>query len=335
MRISMIGLGLLLVGCAHAPLANQTITSSSSPVSVSTLTPPTAPTIKIVVLGSGTPVPSRTQVGAAILIQAGNKNLLFDCGRGCTSRLAQYNPSLIPEVDKLFLTHLHSDHVVGIPDLWLNGWTQGRLVPLKVWGPEGTDTMMEGLRRAFAVDIEHRTANATSDPLPIQRAVTTMREDGVVYDEDGIQVMAFKVVHGDMAAFGFKVAYQGQSVLISGDTTVAPGLVANGVGVDVALMEVASPQMVQYVQRTFNPAQAQVILGLHLNADQAASVFSAIKPKLGVYYHTVSNCNSNQSLLAQTRSTYNGRLEVSQDLMEINVFSDRVESVLPPNGIKC
>ncbi|NCP44771.1 MAG: MBL fold metallo-hydrolase [Sphingomonadales bacterium] len=73
-----------------------------------------AAVLTVTVLGSGTPIPSRTQAGSAILVQAGERNLLFDCGRGCTTRLAEYDPSLVPQVEHLFLTHLHSDHTTGV-----------------------------------------------------------------------------------------------------------------------------------------------------------------------------------------------------------------------------
>jgi ribonuclease Z len=296
---------------------------------------PAAAVMTVTILGSGTPVPSRTQAGTAILIAAGQTYLLFDCGRGCTSRLAEHDPALIGRIDKLFLTHLHSDHTVGIPDLWLNGWTQGRQIPLRLWGPTGTDTMMEGLRRAYGPDIGYRTPPGAEEAEALRRETRIIDDDGVVYNEAGVKVTAFRVQHGAVPAFGYRVDYGGKSVLISGDTTATPALQRYGAGVTLALLEVASPSMVDYVQRSFPAEQAKYILSLHLTADQAGEAFAAMKPDLAVYYHTVSTCATNPALIAKTREHFTGRLEVSQDLMDISILPDRVETWMPASAETC
>jgi ribonuclease Z len=104
--------------------------------------------LRVTLLGTGSPQPRMDRFGPCILVEAGKKKLLFDCGRGATQRIEQIG---IPftEIDALFLTHLHSDHTVGIPDLWLTGWARGRKVPLQVWGPAGTKEMMLHLKEAF------------------------------------------------------------------------------------------------------------------------------------------------------------------------------------------
>jgi ribonuclease Z len=142
------------------------------------------PVLTVTVLGSGTPVPSRTQAGSAILIQAGGQNLLFDCGRGCTTRLAELDPALVPQVKHLFLTHLHSDHITGIPDLWLNGWTLGRTAPLEIQGPKGTAEMMEHLRKAYARDIAFRLTDRmpASDSGLAPRFTDVLPRGGMIYD---------------------------------------------------------------------------------------------------------------------------------------------------------
>src|SRR5216110_3886703 len=119
--------------------------------------------MRVTLLGTGTPFPNAERFGSAILVEAAGKKLLFDCGRGAVIRLAQAGVSP-KEIDGLFLTHLHSDHVVGIPDLWLSGWFLGRDKPLPLWGPPGTRTMAKHLVQAFAFDI--RTREAASDHLP-------------------------------------------------------------------------------------------------------------------------------------------------------------------------
>src|SRR5258708_36580856 len=120
--------------------------------------------LKVTPLGTGSPQARMDRFGPSILVEAGEKKLMFDCGRGATQRIEQIK---IPftEIDALFLTHLHSDHVVGIPDLWLTGWARGRKAPFQVWGPAGTRDMMSHLEEAFQFDIRIRQED---DKLPPQ-----------------------------------------------------------------------------------------------------------------------------------------------------------------------
>src|SRR6478752_7876663 len=114
------------------------------------------PDIKVTLLGTGTPPPLMERFGPSILVQAGSETLLFDAGRGCLQRLRQINVSYA-KITALFLTHLHSDHIVGLSDLWLTGWlVSERQNPLNVFGPAGTHPMIEYLQKAFSYDINIR-----------------------------------------------------------------------------------------------------------------------------------------------------------------------------------
>ena len=192
--------------------------------------------IKVTLLGTGTPRPMIERFGASILVQAGKENLLFDAGRGCTIRLWQLGAPL-KDVNRVFLTHLHSDHTVGIPDLWLTGWIFDRAEPLEVWGPKGTGQMMAGLRQAYGYDIEVRSKFGNS------RAGAEIRahdiHEGVVYEANGVKVTAFLVDHGNVKpAFGYRVDYGGHSVVLSGDTRPSENLVKHAQGVDLLVHEV-------------------------------------------------------------------------------------------------
>src|SRR5687767_15207193 len=121
--------------------------------------------IRVSLLGTGTPVPAMNRFGPSILIEAGGQTFLFDAGRGAMQRLAQLKVRW-QDVDGLFLTHLHSDHVVGFPDLWLTGWLvgSGRDRPLLVWGPRGTKRMMSHLEQAYDFDIRIRLYDDRTAP---------------------------------------------------------------------------------------------------------------------------------------------------------------------------
>ena len=149
--------------------------------------------LKLTLLGTGSPQPRMDRFGPSILVEAGKQKLVFDCGRGSTQRIEQLK---IPfaQIDALFLTHLHSDHIVGIPDLWLTGWLRGRTSQFRVWGPEGTKEMMAHLEQAYQFDIH--TRRDVDEKLPAQGLTVLAKdiEQGLLYENDGIKVTAFLVI---------------------------------------------------------------------------------------------------------------------------------------------
>jgi hypothetical protein len=156
---------------------------------------------------------------------------LFDCGRGATIRLTQLGIP-IASVHKVFLTHLHSDHVIALPDLFLTapaGFT-GRKVPLEVWGPGGTHDMMEHMQRAFAFDI-HVRRDEERWPKDGLSVISHDIEQGTVFENDGLKITAFLVDHGPVKpAFGYRVDYRGHSVALSGDTRPSENLIKHAQG---------------------------------------------------------------------------------------------------------
>jgi len=202
---------------------------------------------RVTLLGTGSPAPVMRRFGPAVLIQAGGKNLLIDAGRGVTQRLMQVGLRL-GQVDALFLTHLHSDHVVGIPDFWLTGWLEAsyaqRKGPFVVYGPAGSKGLMDGLAKAYEWDIKARIADQNLSPLAIRADVTEIRE-GVVYEQGGVKVSTFSVDHGEHLhpAFGYRIDYGGRSVTVSGDTKFSENLIKHASGTDLLIHQVAAHAM--------------------------------------------------------------------------------------------
>ncbi len=281
----------------------------------------TAPPLRVTLLGSGGGPPvNLKRFGPSILLEtSGGDKLLFDCGRGFAERLTEYGVSL-GAIDKLFLTHLHSDHILSIPDLLLVGWMEGRKTPLRVWGPAGTKNLMDSLGKAFEFDIRARADFDDRLTKAGIRSSSTEIQEGTIYEENGIKVSAFLVDHGPVKpAFGYRVDYLGHSVAMSGDTSFSENLINHARGVDLLIHESANTNPPNPNQSERERAQQEKIKTLHTPAEQTAAVFNRVKPRLAIYAH-----GGDPAVLAEARKTYSGPLEIGEDLMTIEI-GDQIE----------
>jgi ribonuclease Z len=200
---------------------------------------------RVTLLGSGHPYPSPDRFGPSTLVEAGEQRILVDAGRGATIRLWQLGIPL-SGIDRLLLTHFHSDHTCGLPDLWLTGWLSpvraSRKAPLRVTGPVGTIRLTKYLREAYKSDIDIRLIDERLPPDGIEFDVTEFERDGVVYENDGLKIIAFEVDHGDAIkpCYGYKFEYEGRSAVLSGDTRYNENVVAYGSGADLIIHEVGA-----------------------------------------------------------------------------------------------
>jgi ribonuclease Z len=280
---------------------------------------------RVTLLGTGVPIPSPDRFGPGTLIEAGNQKLLIDAGRGITMRLFQLKIP-IGKIDPLFLTHFHSDHTSGFPDLWLTGWLESsfgtRRTPLRVIGPTGTKALTSNLERAYAADIKIRIEDEKLPPEGIAILAEEFEADGVVYEKDGVRVIAFQVDHGDAIkpAYGYRIEYGGRSVVVSGDTRYNENVVKHGIGTDLLIHEVAAARPALMTQ-----AFMQRIIAHHTTPREAGLVFSRTNPKLAVYTHLVLPASDTvlpatvADLIAETRTTYSGPLEIGEDLMSFEI----------------
>ena len=290
---------------------------------------------RVTLVGTGTPTPQANRFGPATLVEAGSQTLLFDAGRGVPIRFSQLRIPLA-RIDALFITHYHSDHVSGIPDVWLTGWLPGgggRTQPIRVIGPIGAKDLMTNLERAYAADVRIRIADQKL-PAAGGRIVTDeFSSDGIVYERDGVRVTAFEVDHGDeiKPAYGYRIDYKGRSVLISGDTRFSENLIRNGMGVDLLVHAIAGskPELLE------DPV-VRLILDHHTLPPQAATVFNRTKPKLAIYTHFVLQGTRTfppvtvDEIVAETRKGYSGPLQAGEDLMSFDISETGVKVNSPP-----
>lgn len=271
-------------------------------------------TLKVTLLGTGAPAPVTERFGPSTLVEAAGEKFLFDAGRGATQRLFQLK---IRFVENLFLTHLHSDHVVGLPDVWLTGWVLGRTTPLRVWGPSGTKKMMAHLEQAFEFDIRIRA------PHYPREGVAVLAEDftqGIVYEKNGVKITAFEVDHGWVKpAFGCRIEFAGRSVVLSGDTSFSENLIRYAQGADVLILNLIVPEAFRAYSTFRTSDQIEKIIPLHTTPEQAGEIFTRVRPKLALYSHISPPTATAKDIVSPTRKTYSGPLEVGEDLMTIEV----------------
>jgi ribonuclease Z len=285
----------------------------------------TASDFRVTLLGTGVPIPSAERFGPCTLVEAGDQKFLVDAGRGATIRLNQIKIP-IGRIDVQFLTHFHSDHTSGIPDVWLTGWLESyfgtRKTPYRVIGPTGARELMTNLERAYALDIKIRVADEKLPLSGIAVEVSEFDRDGVVYERNGVKVIAFEVDHGDVIkpCYGYRFEYDGRVVVLSADTRYNENVIKYGKGADLLVHEVAMarPELMReaYVQR---------IIGHHTTPDDCGRVFAQTCPKLAAYTHIVQLASrtvpppSVDDIMAQTRTTYDGPLVIGEDLMAFEI----------------
>ncbi|MET4278769.1 MULTISPECIES: MBL fold metallo-hydrolase [unclassified Bradyrhizobium] len=288
---------------------------------------------RVTLLGTGTPIPDPDRFGPSTLVEAGNQKLLFDAGRGVPIRVRQLG-FREGKIDVLFLTHYHSDHTAGIPDIWLTGWLGNtRQQPFRLIGPIGAKSLMANLESAYALDIKIRLEDEKLPPGGIATVVEEFEKDGIVYDKDGVKVIAFTVDHGAAIkpAVGYRIEYKGHAVVISGDTRYDQNVIKYGTGVDLLIHEVCivRPELLAnlFIQR---------VVDHHTSPREAGQVFSLAKPKLAVYSHLVFLSSDKvpratvDDIVAGTRETYDGPLQVGEDLMSFEIGDTVIVSQRKP-----
>ena len=315
MKVAVILFSLFLVIASPVDSQEQTQNSDDS-------------TLKVVLLGTRSgPAIDPQRAGIGTLIVAGPERMLFDVGRGVPTAMSRMG--IVPaDVTKVFLTHLHSDHVIDLPELYLYPWaSQGRTTPFEVWGPDGTKAMMQNLQKAFAFDIRIRRDVDEKFPGSGIKVIATDIREGIVYHANGVKVTAFLVDHGPVKpAYGYRVEYRQHSVVLSGDTRPSENLVKFAKGADLLIHEVGArskqdpiftgPPDELLPNSRATRRQAKTILDHHTDPLEAGRVFAIVKPKLAVFSHYPGG---SATILPLVRQAYDGPFEFGEDGMTIDV----------------
>ncbi|MBC6414410.1 MAG: MBL fold metallo-hydrolase [Chromatiales bacterium] len=268
----------------------------------------------VTLLGTGTPRPEADRGSAAVLVEAGNQKLLFDAGRDVARRIYQlgldYNT-----VDKLFITHLHYDHIIGLPDLMLSGWVFQRTQPIRLWGPTGSKAHVEQIQKAYHTDINLRKEHTHLSDEGIRIEVREITE-GIVYAEQDLTVKAILVDHGVVKpAFGYRVDYKGRSLVISGDTRYSENLVEHAKGVDLLIHEIADASDTLLK----NNERLRKVLDYHTRPAELSRLLQQTNPRQTVLVHALIFGKARTDVLSEIRSQYEGEVIFGEDLTAFDI----------------
>lgn len=287
--------------------------------------------MRLTCIGSGNPVLRKSQAASSWLVELGNGDkFMFDCGSGA---IANFNSLKINqgEMWRVFVTHWHLDHIGGLTAL-LDGHGFGRYKPLEIWGPDGatpelgTAHMTKSLRELANWHIESKrgiTVTTGAEIIPHEFDATL--DNQLVYDENGVKIYAYPVIHLLHGAVGYRLEWNGLSFSYAGDTMPSTYVAKNSENVDVFAHEcfITADQFAE--KMGFSPEVAENIINdAHTTPQMLGEVFSLARPKLGVPDHIFVNDDTIEPIYSELTSAYDGPIVIAQDLMVINVTPEQI-----------
>jgi len=322
---------LAAIAACQGPASSTSEAPSTAAVDAAApAAPPAAPPAtgtRVVFLGTGTPLPDPDRSGPATAVVVGGAAYLFDAGPGVVRRAMQARRSGIAELDSVnlktvFLTHLHSDHTMGLPDLMLTPWVMGRQAPLELFGPVGSQAMVRGIQAGWAEDIDHRLNDlqpATPDGYKVN--VHEMTGGGQVYKDANVTVTAIPVDHGAWRAFGYKIETADRTIVISGDARPTDALTEACARCDLLIFEVYTMGSTAKV----TPAWQAYRRAYHTSTEELGAIARVSRPGRLILYHRANpgcdqvgtNCGDSGSeaeALREMRQYYDGEVVEAHDL---------------------
>lgn len=285
---------------------------------------------RVVMLGTGHPGFDSKRAGQAILIVVDKQLYLFDSGPGYMKNFNSLsnlswmpkdtlfsNDSLYGSINKLFLTHLDSDHTLGMDEFLLRPWVQGRSTQPVVYGPKGTKSLVDESLKSFKSDIDHRTLGSQpSNNTGYKAIVHEIDHEGVVYKDEKVTVSAFKVPHGswpDGMAYGYRIQTPDKVIVLSGDTRYEERNFQFYKDADILVHEVLSDAGNQKL----SPDWQKYMLEAHTTTKQLAKIANVIKPKKLVLNHAIFFGQPEQALVKEVTDDYKGTVILAEDNMII------------------
>ncbi len=288
--------------------------------------------IRLIACGTGLPAARRSQAATCFLAELGNGDkFLFDVGTGSMANVAAL---MIPYdfLDKVFLTHLHTDHWGDLNTLWAGGWTAGRTGPVRVWGPSGatkemgTSYAIDHFLKSYAWDATTRNFFLSPEPGKITVVEFDYKAvNAVVYQENGVTIRSLPAIHAGDGPVSFILEYAGLKVVIGGDTFPNKWYIKHATGADVAIHECfLTPQ--ELVQFYGQSPQAALGVGtvIHTSPQAFGKVMSTVKPRHAIAYHFFNDEGTRFGVYEGIRQVYDGPLSLASDMMVWNITKAKI-----------
>ncbi|MEK7667915.1 MAG: MBL fold metallo-hydrolase [Gemmatimonadota bacterium] len=296
-------------------VAAAVVLTTAAAAAAAAQSPSPTDSARVVLLGTGTPRPNPEASQAATAVVMGQRVFLVDAGAAVMRQLAAAGLP-VNGVSALFLTHLHTDHTLGYPDLVLTSWVMGRRTPLEAYGPRGLRRMTDHLLAAWSEDIAIRTNGLEREAPGGYRVAVHEIRAGVVYDSGGVRVTAIPVQHGEWRdAFAFRFDTPDRSIVISGDTRPSAAIEQAARGVDVLVHEVYPETRLAPEQRPGGEHWPDYMRAFHTSDVELGRLAAAAQPRLLILSHIVRMGGTDAELLAGVRSGgFTGRVVIGRDL---------------------
>ena len=268
-----------------------------------------------ILLGTGYPRPDADHAGPSTAIVAGDKWFVVDVGRGATMRVAgtelQYK-----DLQAVFLTHFHSDHTAGLPDLFNTSWQFGRKTrPLELYGPRGVSRLASAMLEFFHDDIHYRRDLLEKHPAAGATIKTHVVREGEVYDDGVVRVTAFAVDHRPVEpAFGYRFDSGGRSVVVSGDTRPTANLIKFAKGADILVLEAYLPE---HFLKVDTPEVAARLMHYHTSAEEAGEIAAKAGVKTLVLTHLIP-AGAAHTFRERAAKAFKGTIVVGEDLVRVD-----------------
>jgi ribonuclease Z len=289
--------------------------------------------MRIISLGTAMPFSRPAQAAPSFLVELGNGDkFLFDIGTGSAERLSALQ---IPYdyLNKVFLGHLHADHMGDLPALWVGGTISNRTVPLEIWGPTGSEPQygtkhaIDGLKQFYNWDIAtRRGAFVASGQEIIVHEFDYRGENEIIYEENGVTIRSFPAVHAFDGPVSFRLDWNGLSFVFSSDTFPNKWFNEYAKNADIVIHE-CFVTIDNLIERMNFPVERALLVGaqVHTPPEAFGKVMSIVKPRMAIAYHFINDFDTAPTILQGIRQTYDGPLTLAKDMLVWNVTKEDIK----------
>jgi len=326
---------LLLIALSFLQLTNTAISQAGDKPLRDSYFPNTEKLAKdemrVIALGTGNPNFRRAQASAAWLVELGNgEKFIFDIGTGSVANLGSLE---IPfyYLNKVFVSHLHVDHIGDLDALFIGGWVANRTIPLEVWGPSGkekqygTQYAIDRMREMYSWDLAGRKGNMPSSGGVIKVHEFDYSKVQTVYQENGVTIKSWPAIHTIDGSVSFSLEWSGLKFVFSGDTAPNRWFLEESKNADMLIHECYFTVDQLIDKKDYDPKRAKMVATVvHTSPTACGKIFSALEPRIAVPYHVFTDFDIAPQLIADIRKTYDGRLSLADDMMVWNVTKDKI-----------